>query len=202
MVKGSVFVLFEYILASLISVAKRAPNVPGKTADEPPLFYLDSSAFLNGADCPPGRSRTTDSVLAEFRPGGRAWARVERFRAAGLVVEAVDSKSLQKARERARQAGSLGRLSPADLDLVAAALGAPGPAVVVTDDYTIQDLADRVGLRWQAIHTPGIRARLDWTARCTGCGRSFPPDGAGAACPVCGAEVRRKPAPRGRARPG
>lgn len=160
-----------------------------ETASNKTRFYLDSSAFMNGADYPPAECRTTPSVLAEFQPGGRLRARVERYLAAGLAAEPPRPEAHQRVREVARDAGSLSRLSPADLDLLAAALGATD-AVIVTDDYTVQDVAQRLRIPTRPVQTPGIEALREWAARCGGCGRTFPPERAGEDCPVCGREIR------------
>lgn len=163
-------------------------------AHTPPslLFFLDSSAFMNGADYPPAECRTTPSILAEFRPGGRQYARVDRYQAAGLVVVEPDPASLQRAQDAARAAGSLARLSRPDLDLLAAALAQEGRAVVVSDDYTVQDVARRLGLATRSIRTEGIGGTRDWTARCAGCGRTYDAGKAGTVCTVCGSAIQLK----------
>lgn len=169
--------------------------MPTKAGEEITRFYLDSSAFLNGADYPPAQCRTTGSILAEFRPGGRSYARVERYRSAGLAEVAPSSGSAQRVRDAATRAGSLGRLSGPDMDLLAAAVDGGSSAVLVTDDHTMLDVARRLGVEARPVQSRGIQGTLDWRARCSGCGRYYEAEATRRPCAVCGAEVRLKPAP-------
>jgi UPF0271 protein len=65
--------------------------------------------------------------------------------------------------------------------------------VIVTDDYSIQNVSDRLGIGFRALTTHGIKRQFEWTIYCPGCRRTFPapqPDGV---CPVCGTELKRRP---------
>jgi UPF0271 protein len=154
---------------------------------------LDSSAVVNGANVPPDRSVTTPSVADEFQPGGATRRRLELLLAGGLGVREPPETARQRVDAAARAAGSLGRLSQADRDVLALALDVGERARLVTDDYTVQDVARRLGIPVQGVALKGATGLLDWTARCTGCARTYGAERAGSACPVCGAEIRAKP---------
>ncbi len=88
-------------------------------------------------------------------------------------------------------AGNLARLSDADRALLALAHGEG--AVLVTDDYTMLDLAGRLGIRAQTVNTEGIQGAKNFKPRCAGCGRWFDAMPKGEECIVCGSPVRLKP---------
>lgn len=161
-----------------------------ETPPKPTRFLLDAAAILQGLNVPAAASWTTPSVLAEVRPGGATGRRAEQLAAAGLHVQAPTEDARRRVKAAADNAGVMGRLSPADVDILALSLDVQG--LLLTDDYTVQDLADRLGARWQAATTQGIQHQATWRGRCSGCGRWYPPKRAGQECPVCGAEIRRK----------
>lgn len=162
------------------------------------LFVLDSSGIVNGANLPPRRCRTTASVVGEFRPGGATRRRLDLLLAAGMAVVEPTPASLERSRRAADRAGSRARLSRADLDLLAACLDAGPHARLVTDDYTLLDVATRLGIAVDTVATRGIEALRDWAARCSGCGRTYKPMPPDSVCPICGSLVRLKPQPRPR----
>jgi UPF0271 protein len=61
-------------------------------------------------------------------------------------------------------------------------------AVLMTDDYSIQNLARAMGIEYRAVGMKGIKELVQWKYRCTGCRREWDvnhPD-----CPVCGSALR------------
>lgn len=165
---------------------------PRSTSDSL-LFVLDSGAISHGANLPPAQCRAPASVLAEFQPGGATRRRLDLLLAAGLIVQDPSAPALARVDATAKAAGNAGRLSVADRDVVALALELGPKARLVTDDYTVQDVAKRLGIVVDSIATKGTERAMDWTARCSGCGRTYGADLAGKECGICGAEIRAKP---------
>lgn len=157
------------------------------------LFILDSAAILEGANLVASRCRTTPEVVQEIRAGGATGRRLEQLVAAGLVVQSASPQGLQKVKQAATAAGNLSRLSAADRSILALASDHPGEGLLLSDDYTVLDVARRMDLRAQSLRTAGPASTLDWVARCRGCGRSYGPEQAGGTCPVCGQEILLKP---------
>jgi UPF0271 protein len=77
-------------------------------------------------------------------------------------------------------------LSPADRDILALALELG--AVLITDDFAVQNVAHRLGIATRSIRQRPARA-IRWRYRCSGCGRYWQEPGD---CPVCGAQIKRK----------
>jgi UPF0271 protein len=85
----------------------------------------------------------------------------------------------------ATASGDAGVLSEADIDLLA--LARDLSAVIVTDDFAVQNVAIRMGIETQQIQQRRAR-RVRWRFRCTGCGRYYRESGD---CPICGAPMKR-----------
>jgi len=154
-----------------------------------PAYVIDTSLLLQGGDLPPtGPWLTTSEVNAEIRPGGRDFARWQLWQEKGLQFSVATREARGKVEACAQAAGNLLRLSAADISILALALDCH--AVLVTDDNTMLDVANRLKIKTQTIAFGGITSTQDWQPRCSGCGKWFsamPRD-----CPICGSEVRLK----------
>jgi UPF0271 protein len=109
----------------------------------------------------------------------------------GLRIESPNSDEIEVVTEKSKSTGDYEKLSYTDLQLLAKALELN--AVLVTDDYAIQNVAAHLGIKTQGILQTQIRKVLTWKRRCTGCGRYYEK---GTVCPVCGSEIRVKRAKR------
>lgn len=158
-----------------------------------PLWYiLDTSLLLGGKDPPrDGRWATTPEAAAEVSPGGRDARRYEDWISVGLQVRSAGSDAVTRVEDVALAAGNLARLSPADVTLAALALDLQGH--LITDDYTLLDVAKRLSITTHTVNTPGIQGALDFKPRCTGCGRWFEAMPKAEECTVCGSPVKPKP---------
>lgn len=159
-----------------------------------PWLVLDTSLLLGGKDPPRGpRWATTPEAAAEVSPGGRDARRYEDWRSIGLEVREPTPASRSRVQAAAATAGNLSRLSAADRSLLALALDLGVEATLMTDDYTMLDVASRLGVRTQTVNQEGIRASLDFRPRCTGCGRWLEAMPKREDCPVCGSPVKPRP---------
>ncbi|HEX9816407.1 MAG TPA: hypothetical protein VGB18_05460 [Candidatus Thermoplasmatota archaeon] len=160
-------------------------------------FLLDTAGILEAPNLTASDCVTVPEVTAEVAPGGAAYRRLEHMLAAGLQVRASTNGSMARVQTAAREAGNWVRLSPADVSILALALDLPD-GTLVSDDYTVLDLAKRLNVRSQTIRTKGISATKDWTARCVGCARAYDESSAGKDCVVCGSAIKLKPQPKRR----
>lgn len=145
---------------------------------------LDSSVFFSF--CPvEGELYTTPSVLEEL-VDLRAKGNFEKLHAEGLRIVSPTKESLALVRGAADKTRDLRVISETDGDLLALALDCD--AVLITDDFAIQNVAAELGI---AVHPIQQRAakKIIWKYRCSGCGKYFETDGE---CPICGAEIKRK----------
>ncbi len=167
-----------------------APSQLGSTL---PWYVLDTSLLLGGKDPPrDGSWATTPEAAAEVKPGGKDARRYDSWLAIGLQVRSAPDKTRDRVEETALDAGNLGRLSDADLSLIALALELQG--TLVTDDHTMLDVALRLAVPTRTVNTTGIAGTLDFRPRCTGCGRWFDVMPKRDECTVCGSPVKARPA--------
>jgi UPF0271 protein len=158
----------------------------------PSWYILDTSLLLGGKDPPrDGRWATTPEAAAEVSPGGRDARRYEDWISVGLQIRAADPDAVTRVEDAAQAAGNLARLSRADVSLAALALELEGH--LITDDYTLLDVAKRLAIATRTVNAQGIGGTLDFKPRCTGCGRWFEAMPKAEECTVCGSPVKPKP---------
>lgn len=163
------------------------------------VIVLDTSAFLAGFD--PFRFNeeqfTVPTVEAEIQRSSMVKTRLEAAIESGkLKVKAPSPKFSDTAKASAIIAGDAFKLSVTDMQLLALAqeLKAEGYAPqIVTDDYSIQNVASRLGIEFVALATFGIKQQLEWVRYCPACYRQYPADGKTSECQVCGTALKRKP---------
>lgn len=105
-----------------------------------------------------------------------------------LRVAEASKESIEEARRAARKTGDIYKLSETDIKLIAKALDEVKKgrrAVLVTDDYSIQNVALQLGIEIESVVQPGISKAFKWMKVCRGCGRIIEKD----VCPICGSEA-------------
>jgi UPF0271 protein len=146
---------------------------------------LDTSALMSGRPFE-GELFTTEDVLRELRRQKAVTPQLETFLAVKVRLVSPSREAVKAVEARSERTGDAHRLSPTDVRLLAVAseLG----ATIVTDDYSIQNLARELGVPYATILERGITETVTWRYRCTGCGKFF--EGWRDPCPVCGAKLR------------
>ncbi len=145
---------------------------------------LDASVFFSEIPVD-GPAWTTPSVVEELGDL-HAKCRFEALAATVLRVREPRGEDLNRVDAAALQTGDAGVLSPADRDILALALELG--AVLITDDFAVQNVAHRLSITTRSIRQRPARA-IRWRYRCSGCGRYWREPGD---CPVCGAAIKRK----------
>jgi len=106
-------------------------------------------------------------------------------------IKIIDPKeeSVEKIISTARESGDIEKVSKADIDVLA--LGLEYSAIILSDDYAIQNIASTLGLKYETTHHEGIKETVKWIKRCSGCGREYD-TGFKGDCSVCGSKILRK----------
>ncbi len=147
-------------------------------------LVLDASVFFS--EFPVTETAcTTPSVVAEL-VDLRSKGRLEALLAEGLSIREPDRRFLEEVDAAARRTGDAEKLSPTDREILA--LARETGAVLVTDDFAVQNVARSLGVTTRSIHQRAAR-QVRWRFRCSGCGRYYKDPGE---CPVCGAAIKRK----------
>jgi len=152
---------------------------------------VDASALIGGMPYS-GSIRLFISPLVEEEVRGLKG--VDLLMAAHLDVSTPSPENIGRVRQGATETGDDARLSEADIEILALALELGLP--ILTDDYSIQNLAEHMGVRYISVGEKGITRKIEWTYRCKGCGRYF--DEQAPVCPICGSGIKSSRPPRKR----
>ena len=163
------------------------------------VIVLDTSAFLAGFD-PFSLSEeqvTVPKVEEEIRKNSMILVRFKTALENGkLKVKAPSEEFLNKIKASASKVGDSFILSETDIQLLALALELKATGYtpqIVTDDYSIQNVATQLGIEFLALATFGIKRLLEWIRYCPACHREYPANCSSKECLVCGTELKRKP---------
>ena len=145
---------------------------------------LDTSFFFYDLTVD-GDLYTTRSVIDELRDL-RSKSRFDVLCALGLTLAVPSAENIEKVKAASRKSGDAGIVSGTDCDILALALDLK--AVLLTDDFAIQNVAGILGVQTTPIIQRKAK-RIQWKYRCSGCGRYFDHDGE---CLICGSIIKRK----------
>jgi UPF0271 protein len=163
------------------------------------VIVLDTSAFLAGYDAfsVSDEQVTVPEVEEEILRNSMVKLRFETAVESGKVkVKAPTQKSIEDAKTSASKVGDFHKLSGADMQLLALALQLQTEGFmpqIVSDDYSIQNVAKQLGIEFLALATLGIKRQLEWIRYCPACYKQYPADSKFKECQVCGTELKRKP---------
>jgi UPF0271 protein len=156
------------------------------------ILLIDSSVILSGKplNIDADLLVTTSKIANEFTPGGRDYRYFQYLRNKGLTIQDPLNKSIQTIKKEVKVSGETLRLSDADISLLALAYELKKQnktPILITDDYSIQNIANNVGIPYQSFNQKGITKRFKWERRCRGCRKKIIDDVD--VCPVCGSTI-------------
>jgi UPF0271 protein len=149
------------------------------------MYVLDSSAFIN--EFHTEETISTVPLVREELEDESAY-RFDALEGSGMHLHIPDEGTVERIERAARETGDLDELSQTDIRLIAAAFELDGN--LVTDDYAMQNVAEKLNVSVEVIARDGIEEQRVWTYQCQGCGREF--DEKHDRCPICGSELSRK----------
>jgi UPF0271 protein len=161
------------------------------------VFILDTSAFLSGKPLCFNNAIliTTPGVSDELRPGGPDFRNFELLKETSLTIRIPSTESLNRVNKTAQQTGDDRRLSVADTEVVALAIDInkepEQEATILSDDYSIQNVASTLQIKFQGLTQKGITKKFKWVSRCPGCGKQFKE--LTKICPICGTITKNSP---------
>ncbi len=153
------------------------------------MKVLDTSGILRSyLDFSKNRYVISNSVLDELRDETAKTAVESAIRSGNVKVMDPSKDYVKQVVEAAEKIGELGRLSRTDIEVLALAL--EKKIAIVTDDYSIQNVASLLKLEYETCTHEGIKHKLKWFKVCVGCGRRCPYDSV--VCDVCGSDLKMK----------
>ena len=149
------------------------------------MQVLDSSAFID--------DYTTEEPIATIplvreELEDEAGYRFDALEGSGMRIHIPDPGTVERVERAARETGDAETLSRTDVRLLAAAFELD--ATLVTDDYAMQNVAEKLDVGVDVVAQEGIDERRDWDFQCQGCGRTF--DDHRDRCAICGSDLERK----------
>ncbi|MEM5829841.1 MAG: PIN domain-containing protein [Candidatus Aenigmatarchaeota archaeon] len=122
--------------------------------------------------------------------------RLSRMKLETLEPKIVEPEEnfVKEIKTMAKRTGDLERLSETDVQVLA--LAKQVDAIIVSDDYNIQNVAKKLGIKYLSVFSKGIKKLYFWEKYCPNCKKYFKRDLK--ECPVCGAGLKRLPKGQGR----
>jgi UPF0271 protein len=162
-------------------------------------LVLDTSAFVAGYDpfSVSVEQVTTPKVEEEIKRNSMNKLRFETAVENGRVkVKAPSQEFVNQIKASSCKLGDSFKLSETDIELLALALEMKDTGYnpqIISDDYSIQNVAKQLGIEFSALATFGIKRLLEWIRYCPACYREYPANSAAKECKVCGTTLKRKP---------
>ncbi|UCE80762.1 MAG: nucleic acid-binding protein [Methanobacteriota archaeon] len=149
-------------------------------------LVIDSSALYYGKDLPSEFELIiSPGIASELRRHGMG-DRLDLLLATKVKILSPSKESLIQVLAESKASGDLTRLSSADKEILALALDLGYE--LVTDDYSIQNVAAALGVSCRPLDQNGISRTIVWESVCTGCRKRF------AAhveeCDICGSATK------------
>ncbi len=163
------------------------------------VMVLDTSAFVAGFD-PFSLSEdqvTSPKVEEEIKRNSMNKLRFETALENGRVkIQAPPQEFVNQIKSSSTKVGDSFKLSETDIELLALALELKLTGYtpqIISDDYSIQNVAKKLGIDFSALATFGIKRLLEWIRYCPACYREYPTNSSAKECQVCGTTLKRKP---------
>jgi UPF0271 protein len=152
-------------------------------------LVLDSSAILTGKFNSTDHEYYTSPSISQEMEKSEMNEKFNYLLDAGLRIMAPSSDFIDKVRAGAKKTGDINRLSEPDIELLSLALEVDG--VILTNDYSIQNLACELNVPFLSPTGDEIRNVVTWQFQCKGCAQIF--EQKQKECPICGSQLRFKP---------
>lgn len=156
------------------------------------VAVLDTSA-IPLATTAKGRAFTTPRNVEEAKRGPHANLVATLLEAGKLVIREPTCVSMEIVKKAALMTGDASKLSEADLNVIALALDLSTEGhdvVLISDDYAVQNVAARIGVKVASATTRGIKEQINWLLYCPVCGATY--EGYASVCPECNVALKRK----------
>ncbi len=146
---------------------------------------LDTSAIIYLNDF-----RRFDEILTVQEVVDEVKDRTTAMKLSGLVFKIVEPsiESIEEIKNISKKTGDLEKLSNTDIKVLAAAK--ENNCTVVSDDRNIQNVAEKIGIRYVSIFSGRITKLITWKRFCKNCKKSYDKE---SLCPVCGDKLVRVP---------
>lgn len=149
-------------------------------------YVLDTSAILSGKDFSLENELFSSPRIIDEIKHGSMKRRLDFLLESGLTVLSPSKETVEQVKNTAKKTGDEARVTEADIEILSLALELD--AVLISDDYSMQNIASKMNIRYQGIAQEEIKETIKWSFRCKGCGRYW--EKMHDLCPVCGSRLK------------
>ena len=163
------------------------------------VYVLDTSAFVAGFDpfALGDLQVTVPLVEEEIQRNNMIKTRFYVAVESGKIkIKQPRDISENLAKASAGKVGDSFKLSKVDMQLLSLALELKAEGYtpqIVSDDYSIQNVAVKLGIKFTSLSTFGIKKLIEWVIYCPACYKQYAADCNFKKCQICGTELKRKP---------
>jgi endoribonuclease Nob1 len=117
--------------------------------------------------------------------------RISSLKLSGVKANVIEpgKSAVDEIKKIAKTTGDLEKLSKTDIKILA--LAKELDLIVVSDDYNVQNVAQKMGMGYLSLFNEKITKAIKWGMFCRNCKKFFEDAGN---CPKCGSRLARKPA--------
>jgi len=146
---------------------------------------LDTSAFIYLNDF-----RKFDEILTVQEVIDEVKDKISSMKLSGLNFKIVEpsEKSVKEIKKTAEETGDLEKLSNTDIKILA--LGKENNCTIISDDRCIQNVAEKLKIKYVSVFNQKITSLIIWKKYCRSCKKFY--DGKDT-CPICGNKLIRTP---------
>ena len=161
------------------------------------ILVIDASALIGGIDpnILGGTDLvTTSGVVKEIKTPTIRKKTELSISNGRLKILMPTEESMRIIEQICEETGDLKFLSSVDKSILALTIMLQDDGkhpILLTDDYSIQNVAHTLHLTFQSVQEKGIRKRLKWTIYCPGCKKNFPSKTNLNECDACGTPLKR-----------
>ena len=159
------------------------------------VYILDSSGIIGGFLSQKFPNYTTSKVIMEIKDLKSQIFLQNAIDQNNITIKEPEIRDLHVVEKVITKSGDLLRLSDVDIGIIALALTLKkqeNDPILVTDDYSIQNVLKIMEIPFKSVLTPGIEDVVGWIKFCKGCKKIYPSDYPGTDCEICGSPIYRK----------
>mgnify|MGYP001612027102 CR=1 FL=1 len=147
---------------------------------------LDTSAIIYLNDF-----RMFDEIFTVSDVVDEVKDKINTLKLSGIKLKVVEpsESSVKRIKELAKETGDLEKLSKTDINILALAI--EEGLVILSDDYNVQNVAEKIGLNYVSLFSKKITSLIKWGKYCDNCQVFYENVDN---CPKCGNKLVRKSA--------
>lgn len=159
------------------------------------VYVFDASAIIGGFSSKEFQNYITASVISEIKDLKSKIILESAVEEGSILIMEPESVDIKNVSDIITKSGDVLRLSNTDKNLIALAFKLKRESydpMVVTDDYSMQNVLKIVGITYRSVLTEGIKGIYGWVKVCKGCKKDYPPEYAFDECEICGTRIIKK----------